>query len=208
MDGGEGQAKGIIPARAGFTDGGVPRMGIFRDHPRSRGVYGKRCEATFNRLGSSPLARGLRRGPDARRSGIGIIPARAGFTPPRLCGMMWSADHPRSRGVYLGQVVDDPGDAGSSPLARGLRRGRRRRPQRRRIIPARAGFTMMHSTQTHSCADHPRSRGVYGSHGVGVLHITGSSPLARGLLGLDSVSCAPTRIIPARAGFTITVGRY
>ena len=153
--------QGIIPARAGFTDGGVPRMGIFRDHPRSRGVYGKRCEATFNRLGSSPLARGLRRGPDARRSGIGIIPARAGFTQQHKLTVDELPDHPRSRGVY---ALSDPAvrcSPGSSPLARGLLEGRIGCVLRLRIIPARAGFTAHVEIVLSLFWDHPRSRGVY-----------------------------------------------
>ena len=51
-------------------------------------------------IGSSPLARGLRR--DRRSSGgrLGIIPARAGFTPAGVGGRDGGGDHPRSRGVY------------------------------------------------------------------------------------------------------------
>ena len=52
--------EGIIPARAGFTVEAVPRRRGLRDHPRSRGVYGRGAEG----------------GQDA----AGIIPARAGFT--------------------------------------------------------------------------------------------------------------------------------
>ena len=71
------------------------------DHPRSRGVYGRREILLLAMMGSSPLARGLplknARAELERR----IIPARAGFThplPERECG---EEDHPRSRGVYL-----------------------------------------------------------------------------------------------------------
>ena len=53
-----------------------------------------------------------------------------------------------------------------------------------------------------SIKDHPRSRGVYAHrelpHGDG----GGSSPLARGLHGLEEMKCMLLRIIPARAGFT------
>ena len=92
--------------------------------------------------GSSPLARGLRRGPDARRSGIGIIPARAGFTQQHKLTVDELPDHPRSRGVY---ALSDPAvrcSPGSSPLARGLPAHRLRQPVKARIIPARAGFTL------------------------------------------------------------------
>ena len=53
---------------------------VVEDHPRSRGVYAMVKEAQTLFVGSSPLARGLRRPEvfDAMRRGI--IPARAGFT--------------------------------------------------------------------------------------------------------------------------------
>ena len=92
--------------------------------------------------------------------------------------------------------------AGSSPLARGLRaRGRRRRSERR-IIPARAGFTRVDARERAFPGDHPRSRGVYRSHWSERALATGSSPLARGLRLRLRDHDAPSRIIPARAGFT------
>ena len=51
--------------------------------------------------------------------------------------------------------------AGSSPLARGLRRGSGNVIPRDRIIPARAGFTKLPLPQQIVSEDHPRSRGVY-----------------------------------------------
>ena len=97
----------------------------------------------------------------AAEAAWGIIPARAGFTGPLL------------------GVVGGPG--GSSPLARGLRRPLRPHGMLRRIIPARAGFTRGMSRSTTTCADHPRSRGVYCARQDGALRLGGSSPLARGL---------------------------
>ena len=51
-------------------------------------------------------------------------------------------DHPRSRGVYAGADLLDADPAGSSPLARGLPRREASEAAVRRIIPARAGFTL------------------------------------------------------------------
>ena len=78
---------------------------------------------------------------DDNPSDPGIIPARAGFTvmPRSITAAL--KDHPRSRGVYLRAFVDDDGAWGSSPLARGLRRGAIVIGREDRIIPARAGFT-------------------------------------------------------------------
>ena len=93
--------------------------------------------------------------------------------------------------------------AGSSPLARGL-------PcviwiviWSPRIIPARAGFTPGGTGASARDADHPRSRGVYLDREVLSRAVSGSSPLARGLLGPLGVVEVDARIIPARAGFTL-----
>ena len=131
-----------------------------------------------------------------------IIPARAGFTPRGWRRRAGSRDHPRSRGVYPTSLRRPASPAGSSPLARGLRRVRRASRTRRRIIPARAGFTRRRIWLRPRAWDHPRSRGVYSLTSSLTPSRTGSSPLARGL------HCAPLRrrpgrrIIPARAGFT------
>ena len=113
---------GIIPARAGFT----PRRGApgrpGGDHPRSRGVYQTGSETRLESYGSSPLARGLRLRKGVVGAPVGIIPARAGFTPPPWVTAAGPVDHPRSRGVYVRGRGSPAGGRGSSPLARGLRR--------------------------------------------------------------------------------------
>ena len=52
-------------------------------------------------------------------------------------------------------------------------------------------------------ADHPRSRGVYQSGAVLSDHLSGSSPLARGLPVDVDGDQRRRGIIPARAGFTL-----
>ena len=155
-------ATGIIPARAGFT-GYPPRLRCTgRDHPRSRGVYWSEDFACCTGLGSSPLARGLQRFLELDIRIGGIIPARAGFTPPARRVGSPIGDHPRSRGVYDPRIEIGDLLAGSSPLARGLPARRREGGPGDGIIPARAGFTTKGSG--------------------GVVEAQGSSPLARGLL--------------------------
>ena len=51
--------------------------------------------------------------------------------------------------------------------------------------------------------DHPRSRGVYAARAIADDEGTGSSPLARGLLGAVVSVGSNGGIIPARAGFTL-----
>ena len=152
------------------------------DHPRSRGVYEMPVAQLIVAVGSSPLARGLRRRGAGRAPRIRIIPARAGFTHAAM-----RASITRS---------------GSSPLARGLppRHGRDRHG--RRIIPARAGFTEGRRRHGRGHKDHPRSRGVYAAPPPSRGHVAGSSPLARGLRPVLIRIVRRHRIIPARAGFT------
>ena len=52
-------------------------------------------------------------------------------------------------------------NAGSSPLARGLPTRQVEAHIERRIIPARAGSTMVGEGSVYDVKDHPRSRGVY-----------------------------------------------
>ena len=95
-----GHDDGIIPARAGFTAGREECESYDQDHPRSRGVYNQNVITVLIGTGSSPLARGLLPQRVCTRFYPGIIPARAGFTPPPRRASGRCPDHPRSRGVY------------------------------------------------------------------------------------------------------------
>ena len=95
---------------------------------------------------------------------------------------MGGQDHPRSRGVYPPRTWPVSYERGSSPLARGLHRPGARMRGGRRIIPARAGFTLVESVALDGQGDHPRSRGVYDAENI--------------------FRVSPPWIIPARAGFT------
>ena len=155
------------------------------------------------RVGSSPLARGLLDQHPGHHFGDRIIPARAGFTVKAAPPIREIADHPRSRGVYIRLLSLLRLLLGSSPLARGLRAYRPSEWLRRRIIPARAGFTDMQDARKSHSADHPRSRGVYfRAEELGGPE-WGSSPLARGLLPRRGNTRPHCGIIPARAGFTL-----
>ena len=174
---------GIIPAHAGFTDGGrgvgCPRP----DHPRTRGVYSRSIRSWASRRGSSPHTRGLRRPGPGRR--------------PR------SRDHPRTRGVYLRSAVGCTVSAGSSPHTRGLQLTTFVTRSIRRIIPAHAGFTRHSRFLQLTPRDHPRTRGVYAHEPTPVGDEAGSSPHTRGLPPLPARVCGGPGIIPAHAGFTL-----
>ena len=172
----------IIPARAGFTGRPASRSSPTWDHPRSRGVYPSAPASSASDQGSSPLARGLQVPVAERDLVLGIIPARAGFTPPASVRARTCPDHPRSRGVYGAGSHGIPATVGSSPLARGL--------------PLRMAMSWA------VLSDHPRSRGVYDLVAEVFSAEPGSSPLARGLRTGHSARDAGDGIIPARAGFT------
>ena len=193
---------GIIPARAGFTRPAELSAGRYRDHPRSRGVYGP-LRASGPRIpGSSPLARGLLKMNRPTEHDGGIIPARAGFTTRCALQDRYAQDHPRSRGVYMMAMRRHEPNLGSSPLARGLRGLHIVGARPAGIIPARAGFTRPLGPGRPPAWDHPRSRGVYRHVRHRPAHGQGSSPLARGLHSVVERRGPLVGIIPARAGFT------
>ena len=198
----EAATMGIIPARAGFTLAGSDPGDRPEDHPRSRGVYTAPRSRGGSGPGSSPLARGLLAAVLVLAVGVGIIPARAGFTVPAATSGRRAGDHPRSRGVYTLVTQDTGRYAGSSPLARGLPPDAAARAAALRIIPARAGFTEPSRPCGSGTGDHPRSRGVYCSFWSSFRMGGGSSPLARGLPPTRPRSTFIPGIIPARAGFT------
>ena len=195
----------IIPARAGFTPGHPTGCRPTSDHPRSRGVYVPVTVSWSVLIGSSPLARGLRADDGAQNAPVGIIPARAGFTPAGRLRPPCRPDHPRSRGVYSRVSSRSFLVCGSSPLARGLPSRRRGLPPPGGIIPARAGFTRSSRRSWGTRRDHPRSRGVYEESRPIDPRIPGSSPLARGLLPVGVPDADRLGIIPARAGFTMSM---
>ena len=194
----------IIPARAGFTNSLITARSSPQDHPRSRGVYAPSLPSSGPFVGSSPLARGLLTSRSSIVKSARIIPARAGFTDCCWRVASRSADHPRSRGVYSYMFGVPRPVPGSSPLARGLQSKKASPFRYRGIIPARAGFTFACNLTYGRPTDHPRSRGVYEISEGNPFLVAGSSPLARGLPIRRRQVSLLHRIIPARAGFTLT----
>ena len=196
---------GIIPALAGNTDRFEFSQSLRADHPRSRGEYSAARPSFPCNYGSSPLSRGIHSSRLLRQNYRRIIPALAGNTS--LCIMLHrlSTDHPRSRGEYLGQHVNNMNAGGSSPLSRGIRLGYLVVPNIRRIIPALAGNTNTCPSGRGACKDHPRSRGEYFCHFARSIHLPGSSPLSRGIRNWRIFGRKRMRIIPALAGNTSEV---
>ena len=133
----------------------------------------------------------------------GIIPARAGFTTPPPRPSRPGRDHPRACGVYLAEQDMAEAVWGSSPRVRGLLGHTVGQVGQGRIIPARAGFTMAATTSRATRRDHPRACGVYTTFNLPNLEGRGSSPRVRGLPRVVEHNVLQSRIIPARAGFTV-----
>ena len=93
---------------------------------------------------------------------------------------------------------------GSSPRVRGKRVPGTRPPVFVRSIPAHAGQTVSPRIQTTCPSDHPRACGANIEHLERQQRKYGSSPRVRGKLRGQPKPASPHRIIPARAGQTLS----
>jgi|GEM_PF-49196 len=196
--------EGLIPARAGRTSVERTSKGMPWAHPRSRGADVLRLVLLPKAPGSSPLARGGLPARAARRADRGLIPARAGRTPPTPRATWPGRAHPRSRGADLVDISEMWSWLGSSPLARG---GPHLLPVSdlcAGLIPARAGRTGNRRRPRSPSWAHPRSRGADEGDCSAVTSGLGSSPLARGGRPLVDGLELFDGLIPARAGRTRT----
>ena len=91
---------------------------------------------------------------------------------------------------------------GSSPLARGTLVLTFTVEDCERLIPARAGNTILPADRAACNPAHPRSRGEHKSFYIHGHKDYGSSPLARGTREPDLSLDFQVRLIPARAGNT------
>ena len=131
-----------------------------------------------------------------------LIPARAGNTESLEASSASHEAHPRSHGEHSSGLSSSGCSGGSSPLARGTRILLVTLLRYRRLIPARAGNTVVLLSARIVLPAHPRSRGEHIMVDASVSHRRGSSPLARGTLRESVKHRARERLIPARAGNT------
>ena len=173
-----------------------------RAHPRACGentVYMFRAART---CGSSPRVRGKRNRNGNRAWSPGLIPARAGKTPPAPSSAPAPRAHPRACGENL-ERTSAPGTVrGSSPRVRGKPVPLTRPLGLLRLIPARAGKTRAPHPHRGAQPAHPRACGENYVHLVNALARGGSSPRVRGKLDPRPPPHQPNRLIPARAGKT------
>ena len=133
----------LIPARAGNTRRRRSTRRLHSAHPRSRGEHVSVTVWKPRESGSSPLARGTLICRVIRILCVRLIPARAGNTCHVAQNRGTRAAHPRSRGEHFKTSTSRVERSGSSPLARGTLNNGLKAFENRRLIPARAGNTIM-----------------------------------------------------------------
>ena len=192
-----------------------------RVHPRMRGERTHRHKGIDLYIGSSPHARGTHPRPCRHLCPFRFIPACAGNARALFAAALRAAVHPRMRGERSSPQLMTQWPPGSSPLARGTRRGRGDLPQWRRGIPAGAGPAGSRWTGSSARTVHPRMRGErvrnQGAHYsvarfipacagnaqsvlCGLHMVAGSSPHARGTPHRRATHSLLRRFIPACAG--------
>ena len=201
----DGVARRIIPARAGQTSPYAVWRNRSADHPRACGANAAATSSGIGWPGSSPRVRGKHRAHVGAAHTRRIIPARAGQTRCRRTGMRARPDHPRACGANVNTWSPIDLNIGSSPRVRGKPIRHHVARDRRRIIPARAGQTGRRARRVEQGPDHPRACGANTAHEVKTCRKHGSSPRVRGKLILLALPPRPIRIIPARAGQTISL---
>ena len=174
----------LIPARAGKTSSFQTARSWGAAHPRAGGENPHLVSVVRMVCGSSPRGRGKPDEWEHRRRRAGLIPARAGktqFIDSRFKHSLGSS--PRGRGKPLRASLTCHGSG---------------------LIPARAGKTSWLSKPDCQATAHPRAGGE--NEYVTWLRAAqaGSSPRGRGKLLLELSGVVPLRLIPARAGKTMS----
>ncbi len=193
----------FIPAGAGNTHPHRSEWPTGAVHPRGCGEHPYINLGLQVAHGSSPRVRGTRG--RAARSWLRLrfIPAGAGNTGVRSCGVALVAVHPRGCGEHakLPRVKCD--HCGSSPRVRGTRMPAAAVILPGRFIPAGAGNTAGRLGLGGDNTVHPRGCGEHVSGGSFFHNQPGSSPRVRGTLLCGRKTASSARFIPAGAGNTL-----
>ena len=153
---GGGRRQRYIPACAGEARGGGGSHGQSPVHPRVCG--GSCCHRPLISplAGTSPRVRGKRHELDIEVSQQRYIPACAGEATARSRRRAKAAVHPRVCGGSSSAATSTFSTTGTSPRVRGKLFRARRRPARRRYIPACAGEAVTRACGSSSRGVHPR----------------------------------------------------
>ena len=135
----------------------------------------------------------------------GIIPARAGNSPPCCRAPSATRDHPRACGEQDSDVMPSSKRRGSSPRVRGTETACQDTSDSHRIIPARAGNSGAACGADAAAGDHPRACGEQTRMRTLRCARAGSSPRVRGTEAPRRRAKGAPGIIPARAGNRIGI---
>ena len=198
----KGSRTGLIPARAGKTVLLRPNRSGSGAHPRACGENALGFDEGGGHEGSSPRVRGKQRNHVTRDGGRRLIPARAGktFHSCRRNGHAWA--HPRACGENSARELPWFGSVGSSPRVRGKQPPLDVREPAGRLIPARAGKTILLFLSVSAAAAHPRACGENSIWVFLTGFLAGSSPRVRGKRADRCAGQPRVGLIPARAGKT------
>ena len=152
-------------------------------HPRGCGEHGENNNPDGAARGSSPRARGTRRGRRRRQRRAAV--------------------HPRERGEHNAALAFFARFGGSSPRARGTLPDHPHGVLGQRFIPASAGNTRASQLPSSFITVHPRERGEHPPKPRPPSWPIGSSPRARGTLLEVGAGDGEARFIPASAGNTV-----
>ena len=150
---------GLIPAHAGKTHPNHASKFGPRAHPRACGENQSTCLGFHPPGGSSPRMRGKLRCLAWFSPYVGLIPAHAGKTAPRLAGRRDERAHPRACGENDGLRALYSFSRGSSPRMRGKHRKSWALRLMVWLIPAHAGKTHLTHTRNPVYRAHPRACG-------------------------------------------------
>ena len=149
----------LIPARAGKTPSPSLSTPPATAHPRAGGENHQPPHAPQTAQGSSPRGRGKPRQDRRAHQRRRLIPARAGKTTGRRAASATDTAHPRAGGENFRRPATYPPQSGSSPRGRGKRLLTLHPAALARLIPARAGKTMVCSFVVGAAGAHPRAGG-------------------------------------------------
>ena len=158
--------------------------------------------------GSSPRGRGKPKAPKTVKLTVRLIPARAGKTPWTASLSISRPAHPRAGGENAINSMGAGIAEGSSPRGRGKPYGLDSQLALSGLIPARAGKTPSTASLSTSRPAHPRAGGENRMSLIAWSRATGSSPRGRGKLVPWPAYHSAARLIPARAGKTLSDLRF
>ena len=147
---------GITPAYAGKSPCTCMARGSCRDHPRVCGEKVPAIRRFAQIMGSPPRMRGKGRAARLHHLIDGITPAYAGKSPVCCPAHRFLWDHPRVCGEKCSVKDFVNIDLGSPPHMRGKAEQAALGALERRITPAYAGKSCLHSRVCCCVWDHPR----------------------------------------------------